>query len=1044
MSCKKILKTLAYFTSYSMLYSADLPVGTDAALQAAIITANSTGDSISFTADITLTAPGVAQPLLRPLNTTNSFDVVAPQSITINGNRHTLNGNNSFRGFFVRSQTIQINDLIFQNTIAQGGTSPIAGGGGAGLGGALFVSSGSTVTLNNTTFTNSQAVGGNGGAAGQGEGGGGGLTGNGGSGDNGVIPIAGGGGGFAYAGGFGFNGGGGGGGCGSQGEFVTIPPVPPDNHGGDGGGDFSGSGGGAGGPTGGGNGAPGASGAGGGGGGGSDGAVNGHGGNGGFGGGGGGGAYGDMHGGGNGGDGNTFGGGGAGALSFDPGSIAGNGGNGGFGGGGGAAGTFQVSMISGNGGNGGFGGGGGGSGGFTGGTFGNGGPGNFGGSGGNANPGGGGGGGGAAMGGAIFIQDGGTLTIAGTASFTGSVATAGAGGGGGATAGKALGIDTFMMSSGILNFNLTSALILTNPIEGDQGAGGGSTTAGGLNQNSSTMLQLSGANTYTGITNVIAGELRIGTSGTNSVVTDVQVQAGGTLSGNFSILQNTPQTNNGNLTNAGIVIPGVPSNPLNGLGQIDISGNFINDGGTLAIGITPSGTSGSLNLTDAGSSSSLNGGTLSVYINPGIFLNNTEYLVINNPVTGTFANVVQTGPLAGTVVIDVLYSSVILAVRANPIFIPTDLKSKVAREVAKCITSALPLRTGDFATVIQNIGRLSNSKINQALIDLSPVNYGALDWINERNNNYLADILAEHLFQLSCSPRNCCDNDNNYIWIDVFGNWMNNHKQFNNLSPYEANAVGTIAGLDHWFSRDFKLGGALAYTYTHLDWKQNHGNGHINSYYGALYGCYEKFINVDFSVIGGGSNHSLKRKIDIRGNNVVTGAPIVINRSARSSPFGYFITGHLGLGRDWMWSNVTLEPFGLVDYNYFHLNRFKEHDANSLNLTVQKHNQNMLRGEAGLKVYRTWFFEDSCLAPYLSLSWVGEFPLGSSKEKASFAGQSCVIDVTSYHSSMQLGSPQAGIKWTMNSGFTFSVGYKGLFNSKTSINEAEGRLEWVF
>ena len=88
--------------------------------------------------------------------------------------------------------------------------------------------------------------------------------------------------------------------------------------------------------------------------------------------------------------------------------------------------------------------------------------------------------------------------------------------------------------------------------------------------------------------------------------------------------------------------------------------------------------------------------------------------------------------------------------------------------------------------------------------------------------------------------------------------------------------------------------------------------------------------------------------------------------------------------------------------------------------------------------------EGYCATPYIGLSWVGEFPLEKAKERASFKGQSCVMNINSYHSSVQLASPQLGIKVGGNSGFSFLVGYKGLFNSKTSINEIDARLEWVF
>ena len=72
-----------------------------------------------------------------------------------------------------------------------------------------------------------------------------------------------------------------------------------------------------------------------------------------------------------------------------------------------------------------------------------------------------------------------------------------------------------------------------------------------------------------------------------------------------------------------------------------------------------------------------------------------------------------------------------------------------------------------------------------------------------------------------------------------------------------------------------------------------------------------------------------------------------IDRSARSNPWGTFVTAHLGLQSQWDWCCSLLEPYALVDYHYFHRNQFKEHGAENLDLVVSSKNQHILRGEAG-------------------------------------------------------------------------------------------------
>ena len=355
--------------------------------------------------------------------TLTTGDLPAIQTnLTIEGNGFTLSGGNTYRGLFAYSGTSQISDLTIANTIAQGGTGgAIGGGGGAGLGGGLFVSSTASVALSNVQFNADAAAGGNGGAAtGAPRGAGGGMGGNGGNGA--LSPTVGGGGGGL---GVGANGGAGAGGSGVSGIVLGAAAGG------------AGSGGAAGGSNGGGGGA---------------GAINGPGGGGGI------GATNGGSAGGNGGFGGGGGGGGSGSA----------GGNGGFGGGGG-------SDTNGPGAAGGFAGGGGG-GTNAGGTAG------FGGGVGGTSFFGGAGGGGAGMGGAIFVMQGGNLTLTGPLAINGSTVSPGASGDTfiGAAAGQALGAGVFLQGNGALTFTPSAGQTQTvsDAIADQTGSGGTGANAG--------------------------------------------------------------------------------------------------------------------------------------------------------------------------------------------------------------------------------------------------------------------------------------------------------------------------------------------------------------------------------------------------------------------------------------------------------------------------------------------------------------------------------------------------------------------------------------
>lgn len=136
----------------------------------------------------------------------------------------TIDGGNTYSGFFIPMGSVTIQNMIFQNLIAKGGNGGngiSGGGGGLGAGGAIYVpqafllGSNPNVTLINVSINNCSAVGGNGGNGGspssssptgnEGGGGGGGFGGNGGS----VLAS-------------GSTGGAGGGGFGGDGGNVTL------------------------------------------------------------------------------------------------------------------------------------------------------------------------------------------------------------------------------------------------------------------------------------------------------------------------------------------------------------------------------------------------------------------------------------------------------------------------------------------------------------------------------------------------------------------------------------------------------------------------------------------------------------------------------------------------------------------------------------------------------------------------------------------------------------------------------------------------------
>nr|WP_240980547.1 autotransporter-associated beta strand repeat-containing protein [Ramlibacter agri] len=120
------------------------------------------------------------------------------------------------------------------------------------------------------------------------------------------------------------------------------------------------------------------------------------------------------------------------------------------------------------------------------------------------------------MGGAIFVESGGSITLAGNLTLDGSSVTGGAGGAG-AQGGSAFGSAIFLQGSAAsLTFspgsNTTQAV--RDVIADEAGSGGSAANSVGITKSGAGTLVLSGNNTYSGTTTISAGTLQVGEGGT--------------------------------------------------------------------------------------------------------------------------------------------------------------------------------------------------------------------------------------------------------------------------------------------------------------------------------------------------------------------------------------------------------------------------------------------------------------------------------------------------------------------------------------------------
>jgi len=873
-------------------------------------------------------------------------------SLTILGSGVTIDGGGTVPVFSVAQGSATITNFIIQNALSHGGSGGsglTGGGGGTGGGGALYISAGTTMIISTISLNSNQAVGGAGGTgnATGGSGGGGGGFGGGSGGTSthtGATAGAGGGGG-------GNNGGSSGGtvGAGSPNNFSNFA-------GAGGGGEIPGPSrlAGAGGNVAATSSTPARSGGGGG-----VGSVNNGAGAGGGAGSGGSGSFGsdsiDEGGSGRGGDGgvgfgpeNTYGAGGGGGGGNGGGSGYGtSGGGGGLNGPGGAGGSFGGgggASSSRAGGNGGFGAGGGGGNGGGIDIYG------IGGTGGSAIHASAGGGAGSGLGGAIFIQQGGALIVQDGVSFSDNVTTAGIGGiaaglGSSGGDGSSLGDDIFIQAGGSVTFQINDALTLSNPIEG---AGFLSEVNGpGFIKSGTGTVSLVGANTYFGDTVIQSGMLNLD----GSVSGNVYIEVGGTLSGNGTV--------NGNIYNNGTISPG------NSIGAMFTTDLYLYPTSIYDVEINAAGES---DMIEASGSAQLGG---SVVITPDTinFTARRTYTIITagGGVTGIFSSLTSSVPS----IMSLIYNP--LSVQLSYVPLDAIALSCNALNAARCFVT---LSGSDVTTINNALLSLSFNGIQSAFEQMSPAQFSGPTEVQLLDAILVRSTYTKHLQKSGFNKDQWCEQPISF-WIDGIAQWQHQGKQFG----YNDTTLGATLGADGRIGNG-NVGLAFSYTHDRFCWTQFSGKAHINSFYGGLYGRWNRdefYMNA--AVIGAFNKYTTTRYISFA----------TIDRCAQAQHKGNEFLLHVGF-EHWMRpSHVQVMPYLNLDYVIQHEHGYAEVGSNSLDLQVNPKRAMLFQGEAGVSLSTTHHACNGVFIPMLTLAYINQTPCSSKNYCATFANSSCVF-----------------------------------------------------
>ncbi|QDT05738.1 Extracellular serine protease precursor [Rubripirellula lacrimiformis] len=910
------------------------------------------------------------------------------QTITISGAGNTVSGQNNARLFFIADGDVTIENMTLKQGFADGGDGGdgrSSGGGGAGAGGALFVNSGANVVISGVTLDGNMAAGGNGGRGDFASGGGGGGGGGGGfSGDGGSTYDDGGGGGGGFDGNGGYASslaGAGGGGVSGDGGDTTYDAGGGGGGGiGDGESTFGPQGGkGAGGAVGGGDytdGATGTPGGGGGGynGGGGDGAVNGGGGGSGF----------DGSDAGNGG---TFGGGG-GAGSYTDGGDGGDFGGGGGGGDGGDGGAFGGGAGAGDGGSdsngiGGFGGGDGGA--------------EYSGA-----------GGGDAMGGAIFVRQGGTLSIIDSTLIDNDL-TAGTGGSGSVDGadGQTIGSGMYLHTGVNAGYEVTTG---TTTLD-DQIGGSGSLTKTGDGE-----LILSSTNTYTGTTTVSAGRLAVNGSlaGNATVGTDGELGGSGTISGDV--------INNGTFA-AG-----------NSIGTLAIGGNAsFHSGSTTEVEIQPSATpvAGTDNDLITADTAMINGGDVSVLGSVGSYTDGAKYtfLQASGGVTGVFESITD----------DLAFFDAELGYDLNSAFFTlvansTDYASVGGSgnrgSVGFYIDENSIGATGDFGDVLDEFRMLTNAQVQSGLSQLSGEVYGSQSQVVIQGTNQLIGTIGGQLRSGMFSGSGSGASGSGS------GGFASTARSTRPAAPASGSNISLVSYVDASQSQtscDALIAPTCRAANQWRGWMMGYGLGGsadsdgnaagINyglggttfgiqrslndntqlGFFGGYIGSSVSADNMDQTVRANGGNFGSYLTLSVGSHYGIAMGGLQfdgydsdrtiqvggLTRTASGKTDGWqgFAYGERGMNLNLSRSRV-LQPFAGLQYVYARQNGFTETGAGAMNLAMSGVDTHSLRSNLGSRLqWQSWTSRRGWgITPEIRASWMHEFLDTTSVVNAQFAG----------------------------------------------------------
>jgi autotransporter-associated beta strand protein len=509
---------------------------------------------------------------------------------------------------------------------------------------------------------------------------------------------------------------------------------------------------------------------------------------------------------------------------------------------------------------------------------------------------------------------------------------------------------------------------------------------GGLTLAGNGTLVLGGNNTYTGGTVVAGGTLAL--SGT--MIGSLQVNSGATFvtGGGYTVsptsfLSNAgtvqsvgvPLQNYGSLTNNGTIAGTVTNYGTMG-GSGTVVGNVVNSGvltpgnsiGTMTVtgNLASSGVysaevnaAGQSDVISVGGAATLQGGSVSVYAQPGsTYAPRTTYRILNatSDLSGTFTSVTDPYPFLQTSLsydVNNVYLNVQMGGFAAAAATPTQIA------VGTVLDANVNAASGDFATVLSSmaVNTFSSAQAQATLQAISGNNYAGfstsmvqgmqLFMNNFANQNGGGGSPMSNRVALAEACDVACDTTSPPKW-GAWGGALGGLGTVGAGQPVGTvtyNAGGFAAGLDRLVTDTVRVGVTAGYS-TGTQWVGGFdGLGRSNTFQVGLYGGFAQDKLYADGLIGYAyTQNQMWRNIPIPGLQPRT----AYGNTGANQWYGQLETGYrFDIVTN---ANAFVTPFARLQAYTANQNAFTETGAQSLNLSIAQQQTNSLRSVLGAQL----------------------------------------------------------------------------------------------